>query len=206
MTNYAYRGWPASSRRLALAIAASAGAHAAVLANTPFAPGLHDLSLLPSAPPLRARLELLPAAPSAVSAAELAQRRVEAADAAPPSGLPAPEVFHAGKDVDRRAEPTNAVDIEYPPEAFSAGTSGSVTLRLLIDYRGLLREASVIEARPPGVFEEAALKAVRALVFKPALRNGVPVGSIKLIEVPFEPDCKRTGSCIPAAEEAARRR
>ena len=47
-----------------------------------------------------------------------------------------------------------------------------------------------------GVFENAALDAVRSLRFRPAIRHGVAVGSIKLIEVPFDPDCTRTGSCI----------
>ncbi len=97
--------------------------------------------------------------------------------------------------MDERAEPTNIADVEYPERALADGLPGKVTLRLKIDHNGELREAKVTEAEPPGVFEDAALKAVRALKFKPAVRNGLAVGSIKVIEVPFEPNCNRTGSC-----------
>ena len=47
----------------------------------------------------------------------------------------------------------------------------------------------------PWSSESAALDAVMGLKFQPAMRNGVPVGSVKTIEVPFYPDCKRIGRC-----------
>ena len=202
MTNPAYWGWPAGTRRLAFALAASAFAHAAVLANAPFGPEASNASLFPSQPPLRARLaQAAPvAAPEPVAqktepAPPKQPRESGAADAGASAGLPAPEIFYRGRDVDERAEATNIADLEYPEHALAAGMTGKVTLRLLIDHLGALREARVIESHPAGYFEEAALKAVRSLKFKPAVRNGVPVGSIKVIEVPFEPNCNRTGSC-----------
>jgi hypothetical protein len=45
----------------------------------------------------------------------------------------------------------------------------------------------VLSAEPEGEFEEAALAAARQLVYDPALRNGRPVKSEKLIEVTFDP-------------------
>lgn len=209
MTNAAYWGWPASVRRLALALAASACAHAAVLANVPFAPGPRKAALIAFGPPIQARLA---AQPPAVAFPEFVAQRSAAARAAAsrepspesdagdagaagPAGLPAAEIFYRGRELDERAQATNHPDLEYPESALAAGVTGKVTLRLRIDRLGALRDVSVTEAQPPGVFEAAALKAARSLKFKPAIRNGVPVGSIKLIEVPFEPDCNRTGSC-----------
>ena len=191
-------------RRLALAIAASAFGHAAVLANAPFSPESGPLSLNPRSSALSARLESAPDSDPAI-ASLVAQSTVPSAAVASPdpgpdkpvpaAGLPAPEIYYRGKEVDERAEATNSVDVEYPAVALAVRMPGIVTLRLTIDHLGALRDVEVMEAQPAGVFEEAAIKAARALKFKPAVRNGVPVGSIKLIEVPFEPDCNQTGSC-----------
>ena len=192
--------------RLALAIVVSAGAHIAVIANAPFAPGLSEFSLF-AGRPLTARLAAAPAplpdseplqqrpepeaepAPKAAAAPQPAQPPASAA------GLPSAEIYYRGSEVDERAVSVNNPDIEYPERPFASGVAGTVRLRLLVDREGALREAKVLEAQPAGVFEEAALKAVRMLIFRPAIRNGIPVGSIKVIEVPFYPDCNRTGSC-----------
>ncbi|MBI1943595.1 MAG: TonB family protein [Betaproteobacteria bacterium] len=206
---------PAPWERLAIALAISASAHLALLANAPFVPGLSEAALF-AGRPLTARIAAAPAdsAPQIPEPESQQQRQPEPLPQTPPeaaaepsraeaqasaAGLPAPEIFYRGSEVDERAVATNTPDIEYPERAFAAGTSGTVRLRLVIDHRGVLREASVLAAAPAGVFEEAALKAARSLRFRPAIRNGVAVGSIKLIEVPFDPDCMRTGSCIPEA-------
>ena len=215
MTEFAQRVWPAHTRRLALALGLSAFAHAALLANAPLLPGLTETSLFSSSPPLAARLA--PALPQPVpEAAEPPQQRpdpVPSAQAAEPAvqpakaaGLPSAEIFFRGSEVDERAMPLNEVNVAYPERAMATDMSGVVRLRLKIDHQGVLRDASVVDAQPVGVFENAALEAVLALKFRPAMRNGVPVASVKTIEVPFHPDCKRTGSCIAgAAEESAQR-
>ena len=182
----------------------SAGAHFAVLANAPLAPGLGEASLfagrlltvrlarpavaeLPSSQP-EPEPEPTRIEPSAAPAAA-AQAQAKAA------GLPSAEIYFRGSEVDERAMPLNEVNLVYPQRALASGQSGVVTLRLKIDHQGVLRDAFVVDAQPAGVFENAALEAVLELKFRPALRNGVPVGSVKTIEVPFHPDCKRTGSC-----------
>jgi TonB family protein len=110
---------------------------------------------------------------------------------------------YAFPEVDERAAPQNEVNLIYPEAALAESRSGVVTLRLKIDHLGVLRDAVVVDAQPAGVFENAALEAVRELRFRPAVRNGVPVGSVKTIEVPFHPDCTRTGSCITGAGTSA---
>ena len=195
-----------TGERLAFALAVSTGAHFAVLANAPLAPGLSEAALF-GGRPLTARIASAQALPADT---ELPSRQPEPAPRREPSaipataavqapaktaGLPSAEIYFRGSEVDERAMPLNAVDLVYPEPALAAGQAGVVTLRLKIDHQGVLRDASVVDARPSGVFENAALEAVLGLKFRPALRNGVPVGSVKTIEVPFYPDCKRTGSC-----------
>lgn len=176
--------------------------------NAPVAPGLGDVALL-AGRPLTARIAAAPEpappqdaepvaqAPAPVSGPAPREGAAPPRGAAPASaaGLPSAEIYFRGSEVDERAVPLNHVDVAYPEQALAARINGVVTLRLLIDHQGVLREATVTGSTPAGTFDNAALEAVRALRFRPAVRNGVPVGSVKVIEVPFDPDCNRTGSC-----------
>lgn len=63
----------------------------------------------------------------------------------------------------------------YPPVAKAAGTEGLVVVRYGIAVDGRVVNARVESAEPEGVFEEAALKAVRSWRYNPAIRNGEPV-------------------------------
>ncbi|MGY6217276.1 energy transducer TonB [Methylolobus aquaticus] len=60
----------------------------------------------------------------------------------------------------------------YPPRAERQGLEGSVTLELTINAAGVVSQAAVVAAQPPGVFDEAALEAIRQWRFKPAYRSG----------------------------------
>jgi protein TonB len=63
----------------------------------------------------------------------------------------------------------------YPEAARRAGLEGEVLLGLRIDETGAVREARVLSAAPPGVFEAAALAAYGAARFMPARIQGRPV-------------------------------
>ena len=180
------------------------------LANAGIAPGLNEVSLFAPGRILTARLAPAPLrrspdAPELLPPRREPEPRTKPAPATEPqpagqtaraAGLPSAEIYFRGSEVDQRALPLNEVNLAYPESALAAGLSGVVTLRLKIDHQGVLRDAAVVDARPAGVFENAALEAVLGLRFRPAMRNGVAVGSVKTIEVPFYPDCKRTGSCL----------
>jgi len=192
--------------RLAFAFLVSAGAHFAVLANAPLAPGLGEAALS-AGQRLTARLAPVPAEPQSSEPSpqppdpefKPVPPVVPADSLAQAAALPSAEIYFRGSEVDERATVLNDVNLVYPEAALDAGQSGTVTLRLKIDHLGVLRDSAVVDAQPAGVFEKAALEAVRELRFRPALRNGVPVGSVKTIEVPFNPDCRLTGSCIAGA-------
>jgi protein TonB len=63
----------------------------------------------------------------------------------------------------------------YPPRARSKGIEGHVTLRVLIGKSGNIEKVKVVDAAPSGVFEEAAVDAVRGWQFEPALYRGEKV-------------------------------
>jgi TonB family protein len=64
----------------------------------------------------------------------------------------------------------------YTPEAMRQRIEGNVTVAAIIDADGVVREARVVESLDK-VFglDEQALKAVRAMKFTPAKRNGQPI-------------------------------
>jgi TonB family protein len=68
-----------------------------------------------------------------------------------------------------------ALDPVYPDSARQAGLEGMVMLQIVIDEQGKVVDAEVVLAQPPGVFEKAALEAVRKWRFKPALQREKPV-------------------------------
>lgn len=109
-----------------------------------------------------------------------------AADAPVELGLTINKYFTA-RELDVRAEQLNDVALVYPARAYQQRVAGKVLLRLYLSDRGELDRIDLVEASPPGLFEEAALEAAKALRFKPAMLNGRAVRSLKVIEVFFDP-------------------
>ena len=64
---------------------------------------------------------------------------------------------------------------EFPAKALSQRVSGSVTLEYIVDTNGDPRDVRVVEATPPGVFDHAAINAVKHWHYEPVVANGVPV-------------------------------
>jgi periplasmic protein TonB len=95
---------------------------------------------------------------------------------------PAPRYYLAA-ELDRRPQPLQAIEPEVPAEA--GGAEGSVVLRLLIDERGSVDEATVVRAQPPGLFERTALEAFSQVRFSPGMLSGAAVKSQLLVEVQF---------------------
>ena len=63
--------------------------------------------------------------------------------------------------------------------------NGRVQLLLLIDEFGIVNEASVAEAQPAGIFDDAATQAFRVARFVPAQKQGNHVKSRVLLRVNF---------------------
>ena len=47
-----------------------------------------------------------------------------------------------------------------------------------ISKKGTVKRPRVIDARPPGVFDRAALQAIKKWKYKPKIMNGVPVETV----------------------------
>lgn len=107
--------------------------------------------------------------------------------------LPAVEIplledptWYPARQVDAHPAPLYPVKPDYPDKGAEQGAEGSVVVLLLIDEAGVVRDVSVVEADPEGVFEESALQAFRAARFTPAQKNGRAVKSRVLIRVTYE--------------------
>jgi TonB family protein len=95
--------------------------------------------------------------------------------------------YFTSRELDVRAEQTNMVDLIYPLQAYQMRIKGKVVLQIFINEHGGIDEIAILEAVPVRIFEEAALTATLALKFKPAVKNGRDVKSLKIIEVNFDP-------------------
>jgi len=63
----------------------------------------------------------------------------------------------------------------YPARAQSQGTEGWVLLSFTVTEVGSVTDPKVLEAQPPGVFDEAAKKAVLKFKYKPRVEGGKPI-------------------------------
>ncbi|MCP5045038.1 MAG: energy transducer TonB [bacterium] len=68
------------------------------------------------------------------------------------------------------AVPLVRVEPTYPPRAQRAGIEGHVDLRFDITAAGTVEDVEVIAAKPPGVFDREAIRAVRKWRYNPTLQ------------------------------------
>ncbi len=95
---------------------------------------------------------------------------------APPAPEDAPIGQTVGTETDMRAPvPIDRPDPKYPRRAERMGREGWVTLRFTILASGEVSEIEIVDAKPPGFFEDAASAAVSRWRYRPGLWNGVPV-------------------------------
>ena len=106
----------------------------------------------------------------------IAPRTVPVAD-------PAPEFIDS-----RELEQTTMKEPVYPPSAMRARQEGWVTLELTVSERGDVRDMLVTDAEPAGVFDAAALDAVRQWRFKPRVANGRAVAVRSSVTLRFAVD------------------
>jgi protein TonB len=90
--------------------------------------------------------------------------------------------WYPAKQLDVHPATLYPIKPNYPDQE----VEGYVVLLLLIDEAGAVKEVSVVEAHPEGIFEESALAAFREARFAPAQKNGRVVKSRVLIRVSYE--------------------
>jgi TonB family protein len=146
----------------------------------------------PAAPAVRGVLRVTPA-PTTVPAEPLVRAQgaspapVEAV-VPPPTAPPAPA---APARVVPRGPTRDAVAIEQVVPKFPARarrlevTEGTVALEYTVDRTGAVKNAVVISADPPGVFDDAALAAIQRWRYQPKLQDGTPVETRKRFKFTF---------------------
>ena len=77
------------------------------------------------------------------------------------------------------------IQLKFPDSAVAQRINGRVQLLLLIDEFGVVNEASVVEAQPAGIFEDATLQGFRVARFVPAQKLGHHVKSRVVLRVNF---------------------
>jgi len=63
----------------------------------------------------------------------------------------------------------------YPRRAQTRGIEGFVLLEFIVTRTGAVRNPVVLESKPPGIFDRAALNAALKFKYKPKVVNGEPI-------------------------------
>lgn len=100
---------------------------------------------------------------------------------------PPSERYYRNSEVEVRARPVDPPPLVIPARAYIERIRGHVRLRVFINERGLIDAIEVTAAEPPGVFEEAAIRALAATRHSPAMRRGRPVKTVKEVDIAFDP-------------------
>jgi protein TonB len=201
MTLAGPRRSPTATRRIAPALLLSVLVHLGLATGSPggvlrptgvFSPPVITVRIEPGRTPPVA------AASSTVAGERLAQPTVarRAGQATPeparvedPATLPPPAeaTYFPARQLDVYPALLAPLAPAYPRRALDEGRGGRVLVLVLIDAAGRVDGVSVVEAEPPGDFDEAARRALEAARFSPARRAGVPVRSRVLIHLEFDP-------------------
>ena len=85
--------------------------------------------------------------------------------------------------VEEFPEAITRVPPDYPEIARASGTEGTVLIQALVGKDGKVKDTKVVKSVP--VLDDAAVKAVKQWVFKPALSNNKPVAVWVAVPVRF---------------------
>ena len=109
--------------------------------------------------------------------------------------LPGPWYYPA-RYLHRRPSPLHPIKPEYPPQA--QAIAGRVVLVLLLNEKGGVDDYRIEASEPPGIFEDAVIRAFTRETYAPGMITGYPVKSQMLVEVRFEPGEAPQTTVLPA--------
>lgn len=84
--------------------------------------------------------------------------------------------------------PLQRIAPQYPRQAARDGVSGYVKIEFTVNPDGSVKDARVIEGKPRGVFDAAAITAALKWKFKPKVVDGRPVAQKGIVQVDFNLD------------------
>ena len=151
------------------------------------APLLASSTLTETAPVAQPKAQSEPAQPAAANPTVLAPAEPASRPATPVAIASSVDLtYYSAHDLDELPRALREIVPDYPQDADRQRISGTVRLKLKLEADGRVMDAEVVSSMPPGVFDDAAIKAFRAGRFAPAMKNGRPVRSLILIEVAFD--------------------
>jgi outer membrane biosynthesis protein TonB len=152
----------------------------------------------PGTPPAAASAPSLPETPkpAVTTDSKLARNFLDGAVARPgnlPDGrnaqieldIPLLKQYLTALEVDQRAIALEDVPLVDTPSGLGPGRGGKVILLVLINEYGGVDSVATLEARPPGMFEGMARGAFASVRFSPAIKDGKPVKSQKIVEIVY---------------------
>lgn len=96
-----------------------------------------------------------------------------------------PEVF-AASGLDAPLMVLSRIEPIYPMRAKQRGIEGWVKIKFIINETGAVNRITILDARPPNLFERAVERAVSKWRFKPGTVGGLPVKSWAETTIRFE--------------------
>lgn len=78
-------------------------------------------------------------------------------------------------EVDSLPMATARIPPIYPYSAKRRGIQGQVAVRFLVDARGRVSHLRITSSQPPGIFDEAVMRALGRWRFRPGIKDGRPV-------------------------------
>lgn len=84
--------------------------------------------------------------------------------------------------------PLQRIAPQYPRQAARDGVTGYVKIEFTVNPDGSVKDARVIEGKPRGVFDAAAITAALKWKFKPKVLDGQPVAQKGIVQVDFNLD------------------
>jgi protein TonB len=117
----------------------------------------------------------------------------EVAEPAPtepaPEPAPPPEKStYDSSELDQNPVPISRPRPVFPYYARRRGIEGYVDVQFTVSAQGTVEDAEALAAKPAGVFDHEALRAIRRWRFKPGIRNGKPVAARLQIRIRFTLD------------------
>jgi len=101
-------------------------------------------------------------------------------------GAPNLKAVYGSGEIDRPLTPLVKAPPVFPMHARRRGIEGWVTVRFLVNETGEVSQVEVIEADPPGIFEQAVIRSVGSWRFEPGTVDGTPVKTRVETTVRFE--------------------
>jgi protein TonB len=84
-------------------------------------------------------------------------------------------VAGGGGGADRTEMPLVRIQPDYPARALERGIEGWALVEFTISATGTTKDVTAVTSEPPGIFEQAAVRAVQSWKYNPKVQNGNPI-------------------------------